>query len=66
MRHPIRATLSATLAMLALLWAGVPVEAGIGVGLAIGWIIAATTPDRHERILRHRQTEDFLIHHYDD
>jgi len=52
--------------MLALLWAGVPVEAGIGVGLAIGWIIAATTPDRHERILRHRQTEDFLIHHYDD
>ncbi|HXH89184.1 MAG TPA: hypothetical protein VNI55_11345 [Gaiellaceae bacterium] len=52
--------------MLALLWAGVPAEAGIGIGLALGFLIAAATPDRHERVLGHRDTEEFMLLHHDE
>ncbi len=47
--------------MLALVWAGIPAEGGLAVGLALGWIIAAARPDRHERVLHDRNAEDYLL-----
>ena len=47
--------------MLLLTWAGIPPEAGLGIGLALGFLIATLTPDRHERILTRRSTEEYLL-----
>jgi hypothetical protein len=65
MRHPLRATVSALLAALALTSAGVPAEGGILLGLALGWLIAAALPDPRERVLHGPDDDDFPLHSYD-
>ena len=61
MRRPVRASVSAILALLALVWAGVPAEGAFAMGLALGWIIAATWPDRHERVVTRRTPAEYLL-----
>ena len=61
----MRATISAVIAALALIWVGTPPEGGIMIGLALGWLLAAALPDRDERVPQQSREEELSVHFYD-